>query len=123
MNAGRNPKRLNAQLLKGHPKKLKGEKLGSRVATESTFLHAGLIKRKESLSCPKTLQKEQAYIEALKRDEDSDMLSAALSCHHVTIVEHIHTHMHTETKHSLLIEYSGILQEIFRRKVRREVVA
>lgn len=51
----------NVQLLKGHQKKVKGEKWGSKVGIGSILN----IKRKKCLSCTKTLQKHQAYIEVL----------------------------------------------------------
>lgn len=80
------------------------------------FCMLGLKEKKKDRVAQKTLQTLQAYVEALKCDKD--MLSAAISCH-----EQIHTHMHTETRHFLLIEYSGIQEDFFRRKVRREVEA
>lgn len=40
-----------------------------------SILHAGHIKIKKSLSCTKTLQKQQAYTEVLKRDEHSEMIT------------------------------------------------
>lgn len=74
----------------------------------------GLLKeKKKDRVAQKTLQTLQAYVEALKCDKDSDMLSAAISCHEQT---HTHTHTHTETRHFLLIEYSGIQEDFLEGK-------
>ena len=101
MNQGRSPKRLNVQLLKGHHKKLREEKRGSKVVN-GIILQAGHLKWK------KAPQKQQVYTEVLKLNKHSEISSR-------------HTWAYTNTciqKHNMifLFKYSSILQELLKGK-------
>lgn len=88
----------NVQLLKGHQKKVKGKKWGSKVLIGS-ILH---IKRKKCLHWSVDKQSEMLTVQPL----------AVIMWQYMNV----YTYMDTETQYSILIEYPGVLQEILEGK-------